>query len=144
VGIDMSSRIFMRGAAVVTLLMAVGHLFGSPWTPAASPQGHQVVEAMQAYRFDAMGLERSYYDFYVGFGWLSGAYLVGHAILFWQIASLSIPLSAQLRPVVVVLCVEAVCATLLEWKFLFWVPVALSGLTAVCLGAAWLLMRRTK
>jgi hypothetical protein len=33
------------------------------------------VDAMRAYRFDVMGLERSYYDFYVGFGWLLGAYL---------------------------------------------------------------------
>jgi hypothetical protein len=140
----MSSRFLLRAAAVVTLLLAAGHILGSPWTPADRPQGHQVVDAMQAYRFDAMGLERSYYDFYVGFGWLLGAYLVGHAILFWQIASLSFPSSAQLRPVVVVLCVEAVCATLLGWEFLFWVPVALSGLTAVCLGVAWFLMPRTK
>jgi len=138
----MSSRLLLRSAAVATLLMAVGHLLGSPWAPADTPQGHQVVDAMRAYRFDAMGLERSYYDFYVGFGWLLGAYLVGHAILFWQIASLSIQSATTLRPVVVVLCIEALCATLLEWKYLFWVPVGLSGLTAVCLGAAWFQIRR--
>jgi hypothetical protein len=140
----MSARLFLRSAAVVTLLMAVGHLFGSPWTPADGPQGHLVVDAMRAYRFNAMGLERSYYDFYVGFGWLLGAYLVGHTILFWQIAALSIQTAATLRPVVVVLCIEALCATLLGWEFLFWVPVALSGLTAVCLGGAWFEMRRVK
>jgi hypothetical protein len=140
----MSSRLFLRSAAVVTLLMAVGHLLGSPWTPADTPQGHQVVDAMRAYRFDVMGLERSYYDFYVGFGWLSGAYLVGHAILFWQIAGLSIQSATTLRPVVVVLCIEALCATLLGWRFLFWVPVAFLGLTTVCLGAASIQMRQTK
>jgi hypothetical protein len=122
--------------------MAVGHLFGSPWTPADTPQGHQVVDAMRAYRFDAVGFERSYYDFYVGFGWLLGAYLVGHAVLFWQIAGLSIQSATTLRPVVVVLCIEALCATLLGWRFLFWVPVAFLGLTTVCLGAASIQMRR--
>ena len=140
----MSSRFLLRSAAVVTLLMAVGHLLGSPWTAANTPQGHQVVDAMRAYRFGVLGLERSYYDFYVGFGWVLGAYLVGHTILFWQIAGLSIPPAATLRPVVVVLCIEALCATLLGWAFLFWVPVAFSGLTAVCLGAAWIQMRRMK
>jgi hypothetical protein len=126
------------------MLMAVGHIIGSPWTPADSPQGHQVVDAMRAYHFDAMGLERSYYDFYVGFGWLSGAYLVGHAILFWQIAGLSIQSAPTLRPIVAVLCIEALFATVLVWHFLFWLPVAFSGLTAVCLAAAWFHMRPMK
>jgi hypothetical protein len=137
----MNARLFLRGAAVLTLLLTVGHTLGSPWTPVHTPQGQAVVTAMQGYRFPAMGFERTYYEFYVGFGWMLGAYAAAHAILFWQLAGLSTQLAGKLRPVVVVLCLEALCAVVLEWKFLFWAPVVLSGATAVCLGIAWLLMR---
>jgi hypothetical protein len=96
---------------------------------------------MQGYRFPAMGFERSYYEFYGGFGWLLGVYAVGHAILFWQLAGLSTQLAGKLRPVIAVLCLEALGAAVLGWKFLFWAPIAFSGATALCLAIAWLLLR---
>ena len=137
----MNAKLFLRGAALITLLLAVGHTLGSPWTPAHSPQGLAVVAAMQGYRFPAMGFERSYYEFYVGFGWLLGVYAVGHAILFWQLAGLSTQLAGKLRPVIAVLCLEALGAAVLDWEFLFWAPIAFGGATALCLAIAWLLLR---
>jgi hypothetical protein len=137
----MNARLFLRGAAVITLLLTIGHMLGSPWTPMRTPPGLAVVTAMKSYRFPAMWFERTYYEFYVGFGWLLGAYAAAHAVIFWQLAGLSSQFAGKLRPLVAVLCLEAVCATVLEWKFLFWAPVVFSAATAACLAVAWSLMR---
>jgi hypothetical protein len=137
----MNARLFLRSAAVITLLLTVGHMLGSPWTPVQTPPGLAVVTAMKSYRFPAMGFERTYYEFYVGFGWLLAAYAAAHAVIFWQLAGLSSQFPGKLRPVVAVLCLEAVCGALLEWKFLFWGPIVLSAATAACLAVAWRLMR---
>ena len=82
----MNTRLLLRSAALATLLTTIGHLTGSPhllgslWVPTNAQQGSDVVRAMQAYRFEAMGFETSVFDFYSGFGWQLGAYLLGHAI----------------------------------------------------------------
>jgi hypothetical protein len=93
----MSSKVFLRGAAVTTALLAAGHILGSPWTPANESNARAVVAGMKGYQFDAMGLGRSYFDFYEGFGWMLGAYLIGHAILFWQLSWLATRSGTGLR-----------------------------------------------
>ena len=94
----MNARLFLRGAAVITLLLTVGHALGSPWTPVHTPPGVAVVTAMKSYRFPAMGFERTYYEFYVGFGWLLAAYAAAHAVIFWQLAGLSSQFPGKLAP----------------------------------------------
>jgi hypothetical protein len=137
----MNARLFLRGAAVITLLLTVGHALGSPWTPVHTPAGLAVVTAMKSYHFPAMGFERTYYEFYVEFGWVLVAYAAAHAVIFWQLAGLSSQFPGKLRPIVAVFCLEAVCVTVLEWNFLFWAPIVFSAATAACLAVAWKLMR---
>jgi hypothetical protein len=62
----MSTVFWLRAAACVTALLAVGHLLGSPWTPATNAEGQRLIDAMGSYHFDAMGFNRSYLDFYEG------------------------------------------------------------------------------
>jgi hypothetical protein len=138
----MSARAFMRSAATFTLLLALGHSLGHPWTPANSAQGAAIVSAMQSYQFDATGMSRSYYDFYEGFGWIIAAYLFGHAVLFWLVGGAAA--SETSRPVVAVLFLEALVVTALSWKFLFLIPVALSGLIAASLGGALVVDSRSR
>ena len=102
----MSTVLWLRAAACVTALLALGHLLGNPWTPAANAEGQRLIGAMGSYHFDAMGFSRSYLDFYKGFGWMLGIYLLGHAVLFWQLAALAKVARANLRPLVAVLCIE--------------------------------------
>lgn len=129
----MRATAILRGAALVTLLLATGHLLGNPWTPVTDDAGARVVNAMNGYHFDVTGVARSYFDFYVGFGWLIGAYLLGHAALFWQLATLAPRAGADVRPIVAVLCAESLCVSLLSLRFLFWIPVALSSVVSICL-----------
>jgi hypothetical protein len=131
-----SPKLFLRGAALVTVLLAAGHMLGSPWTPVDDPIARDVVAGMKAYRFDVMGLGRSYFDFYEGFGWMLGAYLIGHAILFWQLSRLAMQPAIRVRPIVAILCLESFAAALVAWRFLFWVPAVMSGAIAACLGVS--------
>jgi hypothetical protein len=143
----LSTRVLLRAAAVATLLTAIGHLSGSPhllgslWT---ARQSNGVVSAMQAYRFDAMGFETSVFNFYAGFGWQLGAYLLGQAIVLWLLADISSAIPAvKLRVIIGVFCCEFVAATLLAsltWRS-FWIPAAANGVPAACLAAAWLAAR---
>jgi hypothetical protein len=135
-----SPKLFLRGAALVTVLLAAGHMLGSPWTPVDDPSARDVVAGMKGYRFDVMGLGRSYFDFYEGFGWMLGAYLIGHAILFWQLSRLATQIGIGVRPIVAILCLESFAAALVAWRFLFWVPAVMSGAIAACLAVSVALM----
>jgi hypothetical protein len=126
----------LRAAAIVTLLMGAGHMSGCPWTPVGDAAGQRVIDAMSAYHFDAMGSSRSYQDFFTGFGWMLGAYLIAHAILFWQLAAMVAKNSAPLRALTAVLCVEYFVIAGLSWKFLFILPLGMTATIAVLLAVA--------
>ena len=132
----MTAKNLLRAASMVMLLLALGHTLGEPWTPAPGPASLAVVSAMRDTHFNVMGLERSYFNFYVGFGWLLSAYLFGHAVLFWQLASVLDLAGMRLRSIVGVLAVESICAVILSWRFLFWVPLIMSALIALLLIAS--------
>lgn len=53
---------------------------------------------MTAVRFDTMGANRSYLDFYMGFGWSITVAMVMQTVLLWQIASLARTDPASVRP----------------------------------------------
>ena len=137
----MSTVLWLRAAACVTALLAAGHLLGNPWTPAANVEGQRLIDTMGSYHFDAMGFNRSYLDFYKGFGWMLGVYLLGHAVLFWQLAGLPKVAQANLRPLVAVLCVEYCLVAAVGAKFLFWVPLGMSTAIAALLLVACISLR---
>jgi len=132
----MNPKLLLRAASAVMLLLAIGHALGSPWTPVQDPGALAVVSAMRDYHFNVMGFERSFFNFYVGFGWMLSAYLFGHAILYWQLASILDLLGHKLSGIVGILTIEAICAAVLAWKFLFWVPVIMTALIALLLATS--------
>jgi len=64
----MTTSLWLRFAALITLLYCAGHTMGMPWTPATGSQETAVIDAMKSARFDALGSERTYWQFYFGFG----------------------------------------------------------------------------
>jgi hypothetical protein len=134
----MSPLLWLRAAACITALLAVGHLLGNPWTPVANAEGQRLIDAMHSYHFDAMGFNRSYQDFYEGFGWMLGVYLLAHAVLFWQLAGLAKVAQIHLRPLVAVLCIEYVLIAALGARFLFWIPLGMSAAIAALLMVTWI------
>ena len=140
----MNAKLLLRAASAIMLLLAIGHTLGSPWTPAQGPRALAVASAMRDYHFNVMGLERSYFNFYLGFGWMLSAYLFGHAILYWQLASILDRVGQKLSGIVGILAIESICAAVVAWKFLFWVPVIMSALIALLLATSFYRINRVE
>src|SRR5262249_16620078 len=64
----MTTTLLLRIASVVSLVFTAGHSLGGlrKWSPMGD---NDVLRAMTAVRFDTMGANRSYLDFFLGFGW---------------------------------------------------------------------------
>ena len=84
----MSSKWFYRIASVLLVLFAVGHTLGFRKTP---PEWgvDSIVSAMRTLHFSAQGFDRTYYDFYVGFGLFVSVLLLFTAAVVWQLGGMS-------------------------------------------------------
>src|SRR5690348_3484713 len=89
----------LRLAAVISLVFAVGHTLGGlkGWSPIGQTA---VLTAMRTFRFEVGGVNRSYFEFYRGFGFLLSVYLVLQAVLLWQLGSLARANRLLARPLV--------------------------------------------
>jgi hypothetical protein len=132
----MRARLFLRSAAVLTLLLGIGHLLGRPWTPANDPLAQAVVVAMKSHDMHVMGFDRTFMDFYVGFGLILGANLLAEAVLLWMLADLVGSEPSKTRRITTVFLVMNVAITALSGIYLFTAPLVLSGAVTLCLTAA--------
>ena len=64
----MTTPLLLRIASVISLLFTAGHTMGGlkQWSPMGE---NEVLKAMTTVRFETMGANRSYLDFFLGFGW---------------------------------------------------------------------------
>lgn len=137
-----SSTSLLRAAALVSLLFALGHMSGYPWTPGESAEAGAVVDHMHSVSFEAVGAQRSYWDFYLGFGLLVGAGLAVVAALLWCSARLE-------RQQPGVAAAPAACALVfmavnawLSYRYFFAIPTALAVTTMLILAVALVRMRK--
>ena len=132
----MNTTLLLRIASVIALLFAVGHTSGHPWTPSEELAPAAVVRAMKGVGFDAMGSNRTYWDFYVGFGLSISVYMFAQAAFLWLLAALARTQAAAVRPFVVVLLVSCAVNGYVAWMHIFLLPVVLSAVMVVCLALA--------
>lgn len=94
------------------------------------------LHAVQTSHFNLLGFSRTYWDFYLGFGISVSVFLLLASVLAWQLGSLSAEAfpAVRLTQWLMVVCFAAI--TLLDCVFFFIIPIVLSGLITVCLGAA--------
>ncbi len=136
----MTATLFLRIASVVSLLFTAGHTLGGlkKWSPMGE---NEVLKAMTATRFDTMGANRSYLDFFMGFGWsISVAMLLQTAVL-WQMASLARTHPAQMRPMIAVFALATLASGVIAWRFIFPVPALFSSVLFIALVAAYVVAR---
>src|SRR5277367_2441023 len=129
---------FYRIAAVLLLLFSIGHTLGFRQT---DPQwkADAVVADMQKIHFNAQGFDRSYWDFFVGFGLFVSVFLLLSAILAWQLGGLKAEVLTMIPAVKWSLALCFIGVTILSWKYFFVVPVVFSSVITLCLiVAAWL------
>ena len=120
-----SASTALRTASVITLLFAAGHTLGGlqSWSP---PGETQVLQGMRSFRFDADGVSRSYWDFYIGFGLMISVFLTAQSIVLWQLAALTKKDATLVRPILAVFFISVVAIAALAWLFFFAVPLVLA------------------
>lgn len=85
----MSERLLLRIAAFGFGFVAFGHtVLGMLLAEPRGPAETVVLEALAAFRFDVMGVERSHADFYEGEGWFLSIALVAMMLLCGQLANI--------------------------------------------------------
>jgi hypothetical protein len=140
----MNASLLLRIAAVITFLYFAGHTAGIPWTPAVGLEETPVLEAMKDHLFEVEGLNRTYWDFYFGFGAIISGFLLVQAVVLWQLGSLAKTDAFRVRPIVASFFVAFVVNAVLTWKYFFALPVIMAIAISVCLALAFLIAGRSK
>lgn len=134
----MKASTFYRIAAVLLLLFAIGHTVG--FRQSDPTWGvDMLLASMRSIHFDVQGFNRTYWDFFVGFGLFVSVFLVLAAVLAWQLGGLPPANLALMRGTAwaFALCFAAI--TVLSWRYFFIPPVVFSLVITLCLiVAAWL------
>jgi len=137
-GKEMKASAFYRAASVLLVLFAAGHTFGFRQNnPAWGADA--VLAAMRSVHFDALGFNRTYWDFFSAFGFFFSVFLVFAAVLSWQLSSLPAETLARIRGIAWTLAICFVAVTAVSWRFAFTIPIVFSTLITMCfIAAAWL------
>jgi len=133
---SVTTTLLLRIASVISLVFTAGHTIGGlqKWSPMGD---NAVLNAMTTVRFDTMGANRSYLDFFMGFGWSISVFMLMQTIVLWQLASLARTDPVQLRPMIAVIVLATVAAGIIAWRFIFPVPALFSGVLAIALALAY-------
>ena len=134
----MKASLLYRVASILLILFALGHTLGFR---RVDPRWgiDSIIGALRSTHFDVQGLNRTYWDFYTGFGLFVTVLLIFLAVLSWQLGSLPKE-SLLLMPLLTWgLAACFVVVTFLSWKYFFMVPMIFSGVVTICfIFAAWI------
>lgn len=128
----MKASLCFRVASVLIILFASGHTLGfrqidPRWGIDAT------VASMKAIRFTTQGFNRSYWDFFVGFGLFATLFLVFAAVVAWQLGNMSSPPVASMRALAWVLTLCFGLVAVVSWRYFFLAPVIFAVLIFICL-----------
>lgn len=121
----MSTTVWLRICAVISLLFAAGHSLGGRknWSPVAD---NPVIQSMRTVHFDVMGVSRSYLDFYMGFGYSLAVSMFLQAVLLWILSNLAQTHASIARPMIAAFAIATALGGLIAWKYIFPVPALFS------------------
>ena len=124
-----------RVAAGLLLLFAIAHTFGF-WQSDPGWGVGAVLGSMQSSQFTIQGFTRTYWDFFLGAGFTVGLLYLFASVLAWQLGGLRAATLASMRFTTWSFATCFFAITALSWRYLFWIPIVMSGVIAVCLAAA--------
>jgi len=134
----MKASLFYRIAAVLLLLLAIGHTLGFRQTDPTWGVD-TLLDSMRSIHFHVQGFNRTYWDLFVAAGLSVGVLYLFAAVLAWQLGGLPAENLAAMRVTVwsLALCFAAI--TVVSWMYLFILPIVFLMAITVCLtAAAWL------
>ena len=132
----MTTPRLLRIASAISLIFTAGHAIGGlrQWSPMGE---NAVLTSMTKVRFDTMGANRSYLDFFLGFGWSIAVLMLMESLLLWQLASLAKVESVRLRPIIAVIALATAGTGIIAWRFIFPVPALFSAVLVIVLSLAY-------
>ncbi len=131
----MKASTLYRLAAICLLLFAVAHTVG--FQQSDPKWGIDALRgSMRSIHFDALGFNRTYWDFFVGAGLTVGVLYLFSAILAWQLSAVPAASLAQMRVLVWAFALCFAGITILSWQYLFAIPIVFSIVITLCLAAA--------
>ena len=97
-----------------------------------------VITGMKAISFQVLGMQRTYWDFFVGFGFFVSVLQLFATPVAWQLATLDPRVLARMGLIWWGFVVAFVGLSGLSWRYFFPVPLLFSLAIALCLAlAAW-------
>ena len=117
----MTTTLWLRISAVIAGLLAAGHTLGGLkyWSPMGE---NAVLKAMRDTQFETMGVNRSYLDFYMGFGHSLSVAEFMLAVILWQLASVARTDARRMRPMIAVIAMANIVSCVIAWHFIFPLP----------------------
>jgi energy-converting hydrogenase Eha subunit C len=97
---------------------------------------------MRSVRFPAMGFERTYLEFYSGFGWSITAGFLFQAVIAYQVSAIGRRDPKQAIPMAVALLASGLATAVLSWMYFFTAPIVISMAAVTCSGVAVALLAR--
>jgi len=98
-----------------------------------------LIASLQTLHFQVQGFNRTFWDFYVGFGLFISVFLVFLAFLAWQLGALAPETLAVVHGIKWGLAICFAVETVLTWRYFFIGPIVFSiVITACLLAGAWL------
>ena len=133
----MTSSGWLRAAAGLTLFNAVGHTFGAVLAgPSHGPGEVALRDAMRGYRVVLMGVERSYWDFYIGSGWAITVFALMLTAVMWLLVPVAGRAAREARALIVVLAAGFAALTVVSILYFVTAPIVNLALITTCLVAA--------
>ena len=132
----MKPALFLRIASVLTLIHSVLHTIGGVFGKPDPGIAETTWAAMQANHFMALGMMRSYAEFYRGLGLGITVFLTAEAIVFWQLGALSKTDALRLRPIMATFMLAYLAFAANSFAYFFLTPVIVEIVIAACLGMA--------
>jgi hypothetical protein len=132
----MKAWMWLRALAGVLVLFTVGHTIGLLKPPAGGSPAAAMLTTMGSVHFPVMGFQRSYGEFYRGFGLFVSLEFAILAVLAYQLSALSRRDPRQALPMAITLQAACDASAILSWQFFFAAPIVISLVAVVCSTAA--------
>src|SRR5262249_31184071 len=92
--------------------------------------------SMRSVHFNALGANRTYWDFFLGAGFSAAALYFFSAILAWQLGALPAATLSLMRGIAWAFALSFAAIAVVSWMYVFIIPGAFSMAITVCLTAA--------
>lgn len=129
----MKRSVLYRIAAVLLLLFAIGHTLGFRQVNPEWQGTSSLIALMQSVHFDALGFNRTYWDFFTAFGLYFSVFLAFAAALAWELGGVTAETFARMRRIAWALALSFTVIAAVTWRYAFTVPLVFSLLIAACL-----------